>query len=81
MSKTYKIGKELGSGQYGSVRMIAKRSYLKRKFAMKSIHRDRISSDTQLLERELEILMNIDHPNIIDFYEIYMDDKYFNFIT
>jgi calcium-dependent protein kinase len=25
--------------------------------------------------------MNIDHPNIIDFNEIYMDDTYFNFVT
>ena len=48
---------------------------------MKSIHRDGIRTDIDLLEREIEILMNIDHPNIIEFDEIYMDDKYFHFIT
>jgi serine/threonine protein kinase len=81
ISKTYRIGKELGSGHYGSVRVLAKRSFLKKRFALKSIHRDRISSDIDMLERELDILMNIDHPNIIDFQEIYMDDLYFNFVT
>ena len=81
ISKTYKIGKELGSGNYGSVRLIAKRTFKKKHFALKSIHRDRISSDIDMLERELDILMSIDHPNIIDFEEIYMDDFNFNFVT
>jgi calcium-dependent protein kinase len=48
---------------------------------MKMIPRDRINADIDMLERELEILMSIDHPNIINFYEIYMDDNYFSFVT
>lgn len=72
--------KELGSGNYGSVRMIAKRSYMDKRFALKSIHRDRVCSDIKMVEKELDILMNIDHPNIIEFQEIYMDDMYFHFV-
>ncbi len=33
-----------------------------------------------MIENELDLLMNIDHPNIIGFYEIYMDDNYFHFV-
>lgn len=58
-----------------------KRSYKQKKFALKSIHRDRLNDDIQSLERELDILMSIDHPNIIGFEEMYMDNHYFNFVT
>ena len=60
--------------------MIAKRSYMDKRFALKSIHRDRVCSDIKMVEKELDILMNIDHPNIIEFQEIYMDDMYFHFV-
>lgn len=53
--------------------MIAKKSYPKKKFACKRIDRDRIKSDISMLENELDILMQVDHPNIINFHEIYMD--------
>lgn len=67
------MGKEIGSGRYGIVRLVAKKSYESKKFAVKSISRERINTDIQLLQRELDILMAVDHPNIINFHEIYMD--------
>ena len=33
-----------------------------------------------LLKRELDILKALDHPNIIKFFEIYMDAIYIHFI-
>jgi len=33
-----------------------------------------------LLKRELDILMVLDHPNIIKFYEIYTDVTFIHFI-
>ena len=33
-----------------------------------------------MLQNELEILLNTDHPNIINFHEIYMDDNFFHFV-
>ena len=47
--------------------MVAKKSYDKKKFALKTISRDLVNTDIEMLERELDILINIDHPNIIDF--------------
>lgn len=82
IADTYKVKKEVGNGNYGSVRIIAKRSCLDHRFALKSIHRDRVCSDQdiKMVEKELNILMNIDHPNIIEFQEVYMDQHYFHFV-
>jgi len=33
-----------------------------------------------MLEQELLILMEVDHPNIIKFYETYRDDKYYRIV-
>jgi calcium-dependent protein kinase len=34
-----------------------------------------------LLENELEILKQVDHPNIIKFYEMYVDNKHYHLVT
>ena len=81
IGEVYNIGKEIGSGRYGIVNLCAKKSYAKKRYASKKIDRDQIKTDIQMLERELEILQDVDHPNIIDFYEIFMDDTHFHFIT
>jgi hypothetical protein len=47
---------------------------------MKSIHRDNVCGDIGAIEKELDILMGLNHPNIIDFEEIYMDNNYFHFV-
>lgn len=57
ITEIYKIGKELGSGRYGVVNLIAKKSFKRKRFACKKIDRDRINSDIRMLERELDILM------------------------
>ena len=69
IKETYHVTREVGTGNYGSVRIVAKRNFLEKRFALKSIHRDRVSSDQdiKMVEKELDILMNIDHPNIIEF--------------
>ena len=51
-----------------------------RKYAIKTITKARIGERIHLLRRELEILKTLDHPNVIKFYEIYMDEKYIHFI-
>ena len=70
----YTVADELGAGSYGIVSIIQKHSYKYKKFALKSIHVDKVKDDIKQLERELDILMSIDHPNIIEFQEMYMDD-------
>ena len=33
-----------------------------------------------LLRRELDVLKTLDHPNIVKFYEIYLDEMYIHFV-
>lgn len=81
ISNFYRIGKVIGSGKYGEVRLCEKKSYQKKRFALKSIARNRIHADLNYLEQEFEILKSVDHPNIIKFYEAYVDEKYFHLVT
>lgn len=77
----YKIGKKLGKGAFGIVHIVNRKCFKNKKFALKIIHRDRLRSDVSLLEKELQLLISLDHPNIIDFDELYMDDQNFAFVT
>jgi calcium-dependent protein kinase len=74
VSKYYNIGKEIGCGKYGFVRLVSKKSYERKRFALKSIPRDHMYGDIRQLEQEFEFLKTVDHPNIIKFYEMYVDD-------
>ena len=46
----YNIGKEIGSGKYGVVRLVARKSYEKKRFALKSIPLHKMNEDLGLLE-------------------------------
>ncbi len=47
VSKYYNIGKEIGCGKYGVVRLVSKKSYERKRFALKSIPRDHMYGDLQ----------------------------------
>mmetsp|Transcript_10379 Transcript_10379/g.10395 ORF Transcript_10379/g.10395 Transcript_10379/m.10395 type:complete len:139 (+) Transcript_10379:197-613(+) len=82
ISKIYHIGKEIGQGRYGIVRLIAKKSFENKRFALKSILRDSLSHvELTYLQREIEVLIKIEHPNIINFTELYLDDNFVHFVT
>lgn len=78
--KVYKIRKWIGTGQFGSVRLASPYSNLKEKYAIKSIPRDSNEDYIRQLEKELRILKDVDHPNIIKFLETYQDQKYYHFV-
>ncbi|CAI2365235.1 unnamed protein product [Moneuplotes crassus] len=78
--KVYKIRKCIGTGQFGSVRLASPYSNLKEKYAIKSIPRDSNEEYIKQLEKELRILKDVDHPNIIKFLETYQDQKYYHFV-
>ncbi|KAL4466461.1 hypothetical protein ABPG73_019079 [Tetrahymena malaccensis] len=71
----------LGKGAYGEVRKaIHKASGQLR--AIKIIKIDEVSKeDKQNLENEIDILRNLDHPNIIKIYEFYKDSNYFYIVS
>ncbi|CAD8205468.1 unnamed protein product [Paramecium pentaurelia] len=71
----------LGNGAYGEVRKaIHKSTNLMR--AVKIIHKSQTTKQEQeRLINEVEILQKLDHPNIIQIYEFYQDDRFFYIVT
>ena len=84
MQDIYKVyhfdKKEIGSGHYGVVRKAALKLYPDQVYAVKSVKKEKLKGDIDLFKNELELLRFSDHPNIIQFYEIYQDNKYFHFV-
>jgi calcium-dependent protein kinase len=79
--KIYKFHKPpLGGGNFGTVRMAHRVENPKIRYAVKSILRANIKKDVKQLEEELEILRQVDHPNIIKFHETYIDHRYVHIV-
>lgn len=70
----------LGSGNFGTARLAHKTGNKHKRYAIKSILRKKVEKDLNLLEAELDILLNADHPNICNFYEAYLDHKYVHLV-
>ena len=70
----------IGGGHFGTVRLAHRISDPSNKYAVKSILRQNIKKDVKILEEELEILRQVDHPNIIKFHETYIDYRYIHIV-
>lgn len=78
----YLLGKNLGLGGLGSVR-IAQHRPTKQDRAIKSINKLSISTDMRLKSQfftEVDILRQIDHPNIVRLYEFYEDSQSYHLV-
>lgn len=78
--KRYHINpKEIGHGHYGIVRKCMDRE-TKEWYAIKSILKSKVNK-VEILKREIEILAEVDHKNIIKLIEVHEDLKYIHLIT
>ncbi len=73
------MGDIIGTGTYGQVRLGRLIRDRTQKFAVKQLPRSQCKID--VLDNELTILRQLDHPNLVRLHEIYRDDKFFYFIT
>lgn len=71
--------KEIGHGHYGVVRKCMDRK-TKEWFAIKSIRKSKVNK-IEVLKREIDILKEVNHPNIIRLIEVHEDTKYLHLIT
>jgi Protein kinase domain len=71
--------KELGHGHYGVVRKCRDRQ-TGEWYAIKSIRKSKVAK-IEVLKREIEILKEVNHPNIIKLIEVYEDERYLHLIT
>ena len=74
-SNDYLKESKLGSGNFGEVIKVTQKS-TSMKRAVKIIDKSKINKkDHEALLREIEVLKNMDHPNIVKIYEFYQDSK------
>ena len=75
LSKKYKIISTIGSGAFGKVYKV-QNIIINQVRAMKVVKKDSINfqDDKKQFLKEIEMLMNLDHPNIIKIFEYYVDD-------
>jgi calcium-dependent protein kinase len=76
----YNFRKTVGHGHFGTVKIANLIASPKMKYAIKQVEKSKLKKDAYLIKRELMILKQLDHPNIIRFYETYEDDKYYYFV-
>lgn len=67
----YQIGRTIGKGTFGKVKL-GTHTLTGEKVAVKILEKDRIkdSSDIERVSREIKILKQVNHPNIVKLYEI-----------
>ena len=76
----YTFEKVLGQGNFGTARLAHKIGKPQKKFAIKSLNRKKVEADLALLQQELNILLSVDHPNIVKFYEAFLDHRYVHLV-
>ena len=80
LTKDYIIGKEIGSGKFGVIKLCTNKTTLK-KYALKILCKKNMDlKDLELVRTEIEILKICQHPNIIKLYETFENSEYFYII-
>ena len=84
INNLYKFKEVIGKGTFGIVRTgyRVKEISPHKIYAIKSIDKTKISQkDIDNLEKEIDIISSLDHPNIARFYETFHDERYFHIVT
>lgn len=77
----YKIGKVLGEGAFGEVRLCTHR-VTKEKRAVKVLKKENMDKEEEAnMLNEINTLRGLDHPNIIKIFEYFEDEKRFYIVT
>lgn len=70
----------IGHGHFGTVRLATPIGKSKPAYAIKTVLKTKMEKDQKLLKRELELLRDLDHPNVIKFHQCYQDSQNYHFV-
>eukprot|EP00357_Protocruzia_adherens_P012671 CAMPEP_0114998236 /NCGR_PEP_ID=MMETSP0216-20121206/15378_1 /TAXON_ID=223996 /ORGANISM="Protocruzia adherens, Strain Boccale" /LENGTH=473 /DNA_ID=CAMNT_0002362777 /DNA_START=37 /DNA_END=1458 /DNA_ORIENTATION=+ len=76
ISRIYEFKEVLGVGRFGMVKRAIRRSNPSQVYAIKMLCKCDIKDSLQFVKNEVDILRNLDHPNIVKFFEVYEDSRY-----
>ncbi len=82
ISYRYGFGRMLGKGNFAKVHL-AQRKKDDKSFAIKTIEKTKILENPRnvlSMQREINILRRIDHPNVIKLYEVYENELYVHLV-
>ena len=78
----YKVGKVISNGDFGEVRTVKRKDNPEEWRVVNSMSKNVMSEEEkQKFFNEINILKQLDHPNIVRAYELFEDSKNYNFIT
>jgi calcium-dependent protein kinase len=79
--KKYEVISVLGSGAFGKVRLYVDKQCKDMKYAIKTLKKENISQDLlNCITSEVKILSELDHPNIVKYYEAYEDESFIHIV-
>lgn len=68
--------KVLGSGAFGKVFLTHNKHNNELQVAIKVLNKNKLKDHLEAIKEEVSILTKLDHPNIVKYYETYIDEKY-----
>ena len=68
--------KVLGSGAFGKVFLTFNKHNVEHQVAIKVMNKKKLENHLEAIQEEVRILTRLDHPNIVKYYETYIDEKY-----
>ena len=66
----------LGSGAFGKVFKTYNKHNTSHQVAIKVMNKAKLKDHIDAIEQEVSILTGLDHPNIVKYYETYIDERY-----
>ena len=79
--KNYEFISMLGYGQFGKVRLYRDKNYKDLLFAIKTLKKEGIPQyQFNLLKSEVDILSNLDHPNIVKYFGTFEDEFFIHIV-
>ena len=79
--KSYEFISMLGTGTFGKVRLYRDKNYKELLFAIKTLKKEGIPQyQFNLLKSEVNILSNLDHPNIVKYFGTFEDEFFIHIV-
>ena len=81
ISTFYDFDEVLGFGAFGTVRCATKKGQPETDYAVKSMQKSTLEGDYEALQKEIDVMTKLDHPNVLKLYTVYEDREYLHLVT